>query len=158
LASKGYLLSGSRAVYATGVLAVWFPGGAGKRVEDVALPGIHVIAIARPELAPYGEAAVATLRSLGVWERVQARVVYGSSVAMAKQYGATGNADAVFVPYALVLKEKGVVVPVDPQRHQALTQALGVVAASRRQEAAARFAQFLTTGAGHGILLSNGYR
>ena len=158
LAGKGYLAPGSRAVYATGVLAVWFPGGAGKRVEDLAAPGVRVIAIARPELAPYGEAAVETLRSLDLWERVKARVVYGGSVMMAKQYGSTGNADAVFVPYALVLKEKGTVVLVEPQRHRPIEQGLGVVAASRRKDAAVRFAEFLAKGQGHAILLANGYR
>jgi molybdate transport system substrate-binding protein len=127
-------------------------------VEDLGAAGVRVIAMARPELAPYGEAAVETLQSLGIWERVKARVVYGSSVAMARQYGATGNADAVFVPYALVLKEKGTVVTVDPQRHKPIEQALGVVARSGRKDAAIRFADFLTKGPGRAILRANGYQ
>ena len=157
LVGKGFLVRSTMAVYATGVLAVWFPKRAGKRVEDVAGPGVRVIAMARPELAPYGAAARETLENLGLWRRVQARIVYAGSVSMAKQYGSTGNADAVFLPAALALRESGVVM-VAETLHKPIGQAVGVVAASGMKDAGGRFADFLSRGAGHALLVANGYR
>jgi len=52
------LTAGSRAIYARGVLALWIPASskaAVERVQDLTLPGVHVIAVAKPELAPYGQ-------------------------------------------------------------------------------------------------------
>ena len=159
LVQKGRLLPESRAIYATGILALWFPSARSpRRLEDLLGPDIRIIALARPELAPYGAAAIEVMKKAGVLTKVQSRLVYASSVAMAKQYGSTGNADAVFAPKALLLKEKGVVAEVSPHWHQPLEQALGISAASRHKEAATAFCDFLVNGQGHAILLANGYK
>src|SRR5579871_392333 len=74
LERKGLIASASRAVYARGVLALWIPAGSAaevNRIEDLVRPNIRVIAIAKPDLAPYGEAAVQALDRLGIWPRVQ---------------------------------------------------------------------------------------
>src|ERR1035441_3357925 len=51
---KGLLSPGSRAAYAEGVLALWAPSAAVavNRIEDLTLPQVRVIAVAKPELAP----------------------------------------------------------------------------------------------------------
>lgn len=159
LLKKNLIVSGTAQVYATGVLTVWFPNGPStRRLEHLTGRDIRSIALARPELAPYGEAALDALRNLGILERVRPRLVYAGSVAMAKQYGATGNADAVFVPASLVLKERGAVIPVDPRLHKPLLQTLGLVNLKKRTQSASQFAEFLVHGQGHAILLQNGYR
>jgi molybdate transport system substrate-binding protein len=161
LDQKGLLLPGSRAVYATGVLALWIPPrgpAAVRRLEDLCLPEVHVIAVAKPELAPYGQATVETLRNLGIWDRLKPKIVYEENIIMAKQYGASNNADAVFTAYSLVLKSRGRVIPVDESLHQPIAQELGILASSRRAEAARRFAEFLIAGPGRNILGSYGYR
>lgn len=159
LLRKKLIVSGTAAVYATGVLAAWFPKGpASLRLDDLTGKDVRTIALARPELAPYGEAAIEALRNLGILERVRPRLVYAGSVAMAKQYGATGNADAVFVPASLVLKETGTVIPLDPKLHKPLLQTLGLVNLKKRTQSASQFAEFLVRGPGHAILLQNGYR
>ena len=89
---------------------------------------------------------------------MQAKLVYGANISMAKQYGTSGNADAVFTAYSLVLKEPGKVIPVEEKLHQPIAQALGIVAASPRQAEARAFADFLLTGKGRGILANSGYR
>ncbi len=161
LAKEGKLAAGSKAIYATGILALWIPAGSSAkvtRVSDLTSREVRVIAIARPELAPYGEATVETLQQLGIWEQVKAKVVYGDSIAMAKQYGTSGNADAVFTAYSLVLKESGKVLQVDEKLHKPITQALGIIGASHRQDAAAKFTEFLLKGKGREILAAHGYR
>jgi molybdate transport system substrate-binding protein len=155
---KGLLVPGSRAVYATGVLALWVPGGQISRMEDLANPKIRIIALANPDLAPYGLAARESLQKLGIWVAVKPKVVYAENISMARQYGVTGNADAVFTAYSLVLGQKGSVLAVSETLHRPIAQALGVVAASKNQVAARRFAEFLVRGEGHEILLRQGYR
>jgi molybdate transport system substrate-binding protein len=161
LDQKGMLASGSRAVYARGVLALWIPESskAGiQRMQDLTLKGVRVIAIAKPELAPYGQASVDTLVKLGIWERVKPKVVYAENISMAKQYGQSKNADAVFTAYSLVLHEGGKVIQVDEALHKPIDQELGIMAKSNRQEAARKFVAFLLTGAGKVILAGYGYQ
>ena len=80
---------------------------------------MKVIAVANPKLAPYGAAAVETLQKTGIWDQVMAKIVYAENISMAKQYGTSKNADAVFTAYSLVLKEAGKVIPVDEALHTA---------------------------------------
>jgi molybdate transport system substrate-binding protein len=158
---KGLLAPGSRAVYAVGVLALWIPPRSTAhvtRVEDLGSAGVRVIAAAKPELAPYGQATVETLERLRLWERVKSKMVYASNISMARQYGTSGNADAVFTAYALVLKERGTVLRVDENLHQPIVQALGIASASKNQAAARLFVDFLLKGKGRDMLVRSGYR
>jgi molybdate transport system substrate-binding protein len=158
---EGLLAPGTRVVYATGVLALWIPPGSHakiERLEDLSGPDVRVIAVARPELAPYGKATVESLTKLGIWDRVKAKVVYSDNISMAKQYGSTGNADAVFTAWSLVLGEKGRTIPVDAGLHKPITQEMGLVAKSKNEAAARAFAAFLTGPNGRGILAGRGYR
>src|SRR6202044_1852720 len=95
--------------------------------KDLAQPGVKVVAIAKPELAPYGQAAVEALRGAGLWDRVESKVVYADNINMAKQYGASGNADAVLTAYSLVLKDAGKVIPIESRLHRPIDQALGII-------------------------------
>jgi molybdate transport system substrate-binding protein len=161
LEKNSRIVPGSRAVYATGILALWIPPRSRVTVSspaDLALPGVKVIAIAKPELAPYGLAARETLQKLGIWNQVESRVVYADNINMAKQYGASGNADAVFTAYSLVLKESGKVIPVDEKLHSPIEQAIGIVASSKNQTTARTFRSWLLTGHGRDGLRAFGYK
>jgi len=155
------LLPDSRVVYATGVLVLWIPSGSHAKIErlgDLVSGDVKVIALAKPELAPYGQAAVETLTKLGLWDHVKEKVVYADNISMAKQYGTSGNADAVFTAWSLVLTESGRTIPVDETLHRPISQELGVIAKSANLPAARSFAAFLTKGKGRDILASHGYR
>lgn len=154
------LVPGTRAVYAIGVLALWIPPGSPavvSRIEDLTSPTVRTIAIAKPELAPYGEAAVESLKSAGVWPQVQNKAVYAENIAMARQYGSSGNADAVFTAYSLVLHDPGKIVTVDEKLHQPIAQELGVVASSKHQAEALKFTAYFLKGAGRDVLRDFGY-
>ena len=156
----GLLASGTRAVYARGILALWIPAHCRARltrIEGLTLPEVRFIAVAKPELAPYGQAAVETLQHLGIWDQVKSKIVYAANINTAKQYGASGNADAVFTAYSLVLKESDRVIPVDETLHQPIDQELGIVANCRHPDAAGKFVDFMLAGEGRDILVAYGY-
>ncbi len=158
---EGLLAPGTNAVYAVGVLALWIPPGSKAHVSklgDLKASDVRVIAVANPKLAPYGAAAVETLQHAGIWDQVKARIVYAENISMAKQYGTSKNADAVFTAYSLVLKEAGRVIQVDGALHQPIVQKLGIVAHSPHIEDARKFSAFLLNGPGRAILERYGYK
>jgi molybdate transport system substrate-binding protein len=158
---QGFLVPGTRAVYTTGILALWIPPQSSAAItstEELTSPGVRVIAVANPELAPYGQAAIETLQRLNILAAVKSKIVYAENINMAKQYGTSNNADAVFTAYSLVLHEGGRVIQVDEKLHRPIVQELGIIAKSPRQDAARKFVQFLLTGTGRSVLLNSGYR
>lgn len=153
LKSKGLLAPETCVRYARGRLVLWTPhGDPVHQLQDVTR--MKRIAIANPDIAPYGEAAVESLRALGIWEEVEPKAVYGNNVSQTRQYAATGNVDAAFVPLSLV---KDHYLEVNERLHQPIDQALGVTKASKRQDAARRFADFVLSPEGQAILSRYGY-
>lgn len=99
LEDQGLAIAGSRFTYALGKLALW-----SKDADVVDADGAVLktgtfthLAIANPETAPYGAAAIETLDALGVLPAVESRLVIGQSVAQAFQFVESGNAELGFV-------------------------------------------------------------
>ena len=160
LVAKGKLVPDSRTIYARGQLALWSPETAKIEIltlDDLLRPEVRFIAIAEPELAPYGKAAVETLKATNLWDRLQPKIVYASNISMARQYATTGNADVAFSAYSLVFKDPGKVLRVDPKLYSMIDQALGIVTSSTQQTSAKQFAAFLTGSQGKAILRASGY-
>lgn len=158
---KGLLVAGTQAVYARGRLVLWIPPGSRARIErleDLTQKEIERIGIAKPDVAPYGRATVEALRALNLWTQIEPKVIYGQNVSQVKQYAATGNVDVAFIPLALVPKSEGRTVEVDERLHQPIDQALALVKASGKQEAARRFADFVLSAEGQALLERYGYR
>jgi len=161
LQNRGLLAPGSRVPYAQGVLALWVPPNSRAAVDNInglSRPDVRVIAIAKPELAPYGLASVEALRRAGIWERVKSKIVYAENISMAKQYGVSGNADAVFTAYSLVFREQGRILTVPENLYDPIRQELAIIAGAANAEQARRFATFLTAGKGREVLRAYGYR
>lgn len=160
LVRKGLIVAETRAVYARGRLVLWVPPGGRARVtrpEDLAGAGVTRVALARPDAAPYGRAAVESLQALSLWAAVEPKVVYAQSVAQARQFAASGNADAAFLPRSLVKEGEGTAFEVEERLHAPIDQALGVVRASGRQDAAKKFAEFVLGEEGQAVLKGFGY-
>jgi molybdate transport system substrate-binding protein len=160
LVARQKLAADSRAIYAKGQLALWIPSGEPSGIQDLkelGVPKIHFIAIAQPKLAPYGQAAVEAMNNAHLWEPLQRKIVYANSISMAKQLAASGNADAAFTAYSLVLHERGTVLKVDPSLYHPIEQALAIVASTSHMEEAKQFRSFLLGPAGRAILAKNGY-
>jgi molybdate transport system substrate-binding protein len=161
LGREGLLVPGSSAVYAVGVLALWIPPSSKAqigKIDDLKASDVKVIALANPKLAPYGAAAEETLQRAGIWDQVKDRIVYAENISMAKQYGTSKNADAVFTAYSLVLNETGKVIQVDESLHTPIVQKLGVIARSAHHDWAQSFDTFVLTGGGRAILTRYGYK
>ncbi len=160
LVSTGKLIGDTRAVYALGQLALWIPNGdpgGVHELKDLAGPKVRFIAVAQPELAPYGKASVEALNAAHLWDAVKPKIVYANSISQSRQLAASGNADAAFTAYSLVLHDKGNVVKVDRSLYRPIEQALAVVASSARKEEAEQFRSFLLGAEGRAILNKSGY-
>ncbi len=160
LNSKGFVVPDTRVLYARGRLVIWIPASTHApiiRIEDIASPDIKTIAIAKPDLAPYGKASVEALRALNLWSQIEPKIVYGSNVSQTKQYASTGNADVAFIPLSLVKPNEGRYIEVDAALHQPIDQALAVVKASSKQEQARRFTDYIMSAEGQAVLKEYGY-
>lgn len=160
LIEKNLLQSESRAVFARGRLVLWWARDKNGFAlpEEVAGASVKRIAIAKPDVAPYGRAAVESLKTLNVWEQVEPKVVYAQTVAQAKQFAATGNADAAFIPRALVKAGDGGFVEVDEDLHAPITHTIAVIVETKRARAARLFVEFVMSEEGQTLLEKYGYR
>lgn len=160
LQTQGLLTSDIPQIYARGKLVAWTPTGSPLRLQtlqDLQRPEFERIAIAKPDLAPYGAAAVQSLRALGLWDQIGPKVVYGQNVAQVKQFVATGNAEVGFIPMALVKTGEGSFLEIDQKLHLPIAQAAGVVKASLKHPSAQQFVDFLLSNEGQQILEDAGY-
>lgn len=160
------LADGRAFAYALGRLVVWVPAGSPVDLDKRGLaalvdPAVRKIAIANPEVAPYGRAAREALERAGLLATLQPLLVTGQSVAQAAQFVESGSAQVGFLPLSLArappLSEKGRAWEVPAGSHAPIEQA-GVVLRAARQPALARaLAAFLTGEPGREILARGGY-
>jgi molybdate transport system substrate-binding protein len=140
---------------------IWVPSGSTIKIEhaeDLTRKEIERIAIAKPDIAPYGQATVETLRALKLWDQLESKVVYGLNVSQVKQFVSSGNAEAGFLPRSLVKAGEGSFIEISEDLHRPIDQALGVIKSSDKQDSARRFADFVLGPDGQGILKEYGYK
>ena len=95
-------------LYAIGRIVVWVPKNSPVAVDKLGIkallePSIRKIAVANPEHAPYGRAAVAALKTLNVYDQVAPRLVYGENIAQTAQFVQSGAADAGIIALSLAV-------------------------------------------------------
>ena len=160
LERKDLITPGTRAIYARGRLVMWLPPNSNlkaERIQDITAKQFERIAIAKPDVAPYGRATVESLRALGIWSEIEGKVIYAQNVSLAKQYTATGNAEVAFIPLALVKPGEGSYIEISDKLHQPINQALAVVKESPKQAQARQFVDFLLSAEGLDLLVKRGY-
>jgi molybdate transport system substrate-binding protein len=106
LENEGVAIQGSRFTYAIGRLVLWSPRAgfvdADGRVLETG--DFRHIAIANPDLAPYGVAARDVLERRGLWEALHERVVLGQDIGQAYSFVYSGNAELGFVAYSQIAR------------------------------------------------------
>ena len=109
LEAERRIVPDSRFTYAVGKLVLW------SSHKDLVEPGGQVLrtdafshlAVANPELAPYGAAARQVLQALGLWEQLSDRLVRGENIGQTFQFVVTGNAELGFVARAQLAQQPG---------------------------------------------------
>lgn len=118
------------------------------------------LAIANPDLAPYGLAAQQTLQALGLWDTLQPRLVRGQSIAQTFAQAETRNADLAFVAMsqAIAYGDPTAYFPVPEQMHAPLRQDAVLLAHGRENVAAREFLKFLRSAPATKTIADFGYR
>jgi molybdate transport system substrate-binding protein len=108
LVNDGLAVVDSLFTYAVGKL-VLFSGQTGLVTGEQTLrdPKFTKIAIANPLAAPYGAAAVETMKALGVYEALSGKIVQGNDIAQTFQFVDTGNAEVGFVALSQAITREG---------------------------------------------------
>lgn len=148
--AEGHGVAGTPFTYAVGKLVLW-SSDANLVKNDVAAvlnsANVKHVAIANPKLAPYGEAAYQTLKSLGLEKAVEGKTVLGDNIGKTYQFVKTGNAEAGFIALSQCFKDgkfvsgSGYVIPQD--LYSEIKQDAVLLKKGENNEGAKRFLKFL---------------
>ena len=153
---EGHGVEGSFFVYAEGQLALYGPGrdlsdGAAALKAD-----FNQISIADPQAAPYGQAAVETLKALGLYAAIEPRVVWGENISQTLQFVETGNAELGFVAASQVLDKTDTWL-VPAELHAPIAQGAVLLKEGADNPAAVEFLAFLQSDAAIAVIKAAGY-
>lgn len=152
--------------YAVGRIVLWAPNSSGiepeRGMSALLDPGIRRIAIANPEHAPYGQAAVAAMRTEGVYEQVADRLVLGENVSQAAEFVLSGNAQVGVIALSLALSppmaDAGRFWEVPLDDYPTIDQGGVIMGSAADRSAAAELRDFLLGPTGREILQRYGFR
>ncbi len=165
LEAEGHATPGSRRTYAIGRLVLWSADPA--RVTSDGVQTLHEstyrkLAIANPELAPYGRAARDMLQALELYEGLRKRIVMGENVGQAHALVATRNAELGLVALSQVMRPgpggPGSRWDVPPDLHTPIRQDAVLLHHGARNPAATAFLHFLFGPEARHIIEAHGYR
>jgi molybdate transport system substrate-binding protein len=151
--------------YAIGRIVIWTPADA---QVDVTKEGwnalldasVEKIAIANPERAPYGRAAVAALQKARIYESVKPKLVYGENISQAAQFVQSGNAQAGIVAKSLAVSPAmrgGKRWEIPAEMHPALEQGAVILKDAKNKDAARAFLEFVKSDSGRATLSKYGF-
>ncbi|NLY58859.1 MAG: molybdate ABC transporter substrate-binding protein [Gammaproteobacteria bacterium] len=116
------------------------------------------LAIANPETAPYGQAAVETLTAMGIYDTLKPKLVQGQNIGQAYQFVATGNAEIGFVALGQVSQSEAGSRWVVPQElYQPIRQDAVLLNKGADNPAAVAFLEFLKGDEAGAIIEQYGY-
>jgi len=140
--------------YAVGKLVLWAPADSPLDLDHKGMnvlldPSVKKIAIANPQHAPYGRAAVAALKHYGLYDQVSSRLVLGENVGQAAQFAESGNAQVGFVALAHAvapaMQGKGKYWQVPADAYPPLAQGVVVLTHSQHKKEAGDFIDYIKT-------------
>ncbi|MBU3596316.1 molybdate ABC transporter substrate-binding protein [Polynucleobacter sp. 86C-FISCH] len=124
-------------VYAIGKLVIITKTSSGIYLLDSksdiakAISKANKVAIAKPELAPYGRAAVQYLKAEGLWDLAKYKLVYADNIGSATTYVASGAADLGFTAFSLArspeLLKQTSYVAVDTKMYEPIKQRMVLI-------------------------------
>jgi molybdate transport system substrate-binding protein len=160
LRQRGAVLADTQTLYARGRIVLASRRSTGPRLSglaDLLRPEVRRVAVANPDHAPYGRAAVEALEAAGLWERVRPKLVYGENVRHALQFLESGAVEAAIVALSIAGPPDVEHVLIDAGLHRPLDQAAAVTAGSPRPDLARAFLAFVTGPEGRAVLERYGF-
>src|SRR5579862_942753 len=136
--------------YAVGKIVVWVPNDSkldiSSGLRSLLNPAIRKIAIANPEHAPYGQAAVSAMKKENIYDRVAGKFVLGENISQTATFVVSGSADIGIVALSLALspnmKDKGRYTEVPAGEYPPIEQACVILSSSKNKETARQFLSF----------------
>jgi molybdate transport system substrate-binding protein len=165
LEASGLAEPGTLHAYAVGRIVIWMPPESKVDLSKLGWnalldASVQKIAIANPEHAPYGRAAVAVLQKAGIYEQLKAKLVYGENISQAAQFVQSGSAQAGIVAMSLAVSPgmkdgKSWEIPAD--MHPAIEQGAILMKAAKNKAAAQAFLDFVKNAKGVALLAKYGF-
>jgi molybdate transport system substrate-binding protein len=151
--------------YALGRIVIWVPPGskidvANQKWNALLDPSVQKIAIANPDHAPYGRAAVAAMQKAGIYEKVKAKLVLGENISQAAQFVQSGNAQAGIVAMSLALSpgmQDGKRWEIPAEMYPPIEQGAIVLKSAKNEAAARAFLDLVKSDAGRATLAKYGF-
>jgi molybdate transport system substrate-binding protein len=150
--------------YAQGHLVIWAPPGSNLGLEQKGFDALKdsrvvKIAIANPEHAPYGRAAVAALQKVGLYDQLKSKLVLGENISQTAQFVQSGSAQAGFIALSLTYAESmkgGERWDIPADDYPPILQKAVVVSASQKKSQANAFLAYVKSDEGRQILSKYG--
>lgn len=139
--------------YAIGKIVIWVRNDSkldvSSGLRSLLDPSIKKIAIANPQHAPYGQAAVAAMKKENIYERVSGKFVLGENISQTTSFVVSGSADAGIVALSLALspnlKDKGRYAEIPAADYPPIEQACVILKSSKQKDVAKAFLNFIKT-------------
>jgi molybdate transport system substrate-binding protein len=165
LEAEGLAAPGSTYLYGIGKIVLWTRKDSrvdvGKGLSALRDSTVQKIAIANPEHAPYGRAAVEALRKAGLYDAVKNRLVLGENISQAAEFVESGNADASILALSLALSPplyaEGQFNSIPGDLYTPIEQGAVVPLAAPNPLAARRFLDYIKLPATAGLLERYGF-
>jgi molybdate transport system substrate-binding protein len=164
LEKRRLVVGASRRVFARNLLTVVKPADARAdvaRPSDLLAAGVGRIVIGNPKTVPVGQYAEESLRALGLWDRLQPKLIFAENVRQALEYVARGEVEAGFVytTDAVVAgsRVKEAFRPAEDTYRPALYP-VAVVAGARQAGLAQAFIELLLSAEGRAVLQRHGFQ
>ncbi|BDQ27982.1 molybdate ABC transporter substrate-binding protein [Helicobacter heilmannii] len=142
-------------VYARGVLVLWSATRPVKSL-DVLQDSYHHLAIANPDLAPYGRASMEVLKKLHLADALQLKIAEASSVGQATAYVASKAAQLGFSALSLMGKRAHYLI-IPQEYYSPIEQAMVLTKEGEDNPLAKEFVDFILGSKGQTLLKAHGY-
>jgi molybdate transport system substrate-binding protein len=165
LDEAGLIEPGTIYHYADGKIVLWALKtsliNVNKGLSVLSDPNIHKIAVANPEHAPYGRAAVAAMKQEAIYDQVKEKIVLAENISQAAQFVDSGAAEVGIVALSVVVapsvREKGSYFTIPQAEYPPIEQACAILKASQHKKTARQFLDFIKSPAAVAKLKQYGF-
>jgi molybdate transport system substrate-binding protein len=165
LEGEGLTEPGTFYKYAVGKIVIWVPKAStldiSSGLQCLLSPSVKQIAIANPQHAPYGQAAVAALKNENVYDKVSEKFILGENISQTASFVVSGSVDVGIVALSLALspnmKDKGRYSEIPTRDYPPIEQACVVLKSSKQIDVAKAFLNFMKTPIVAELLRADGF-